>query len=62
VPYENGYEDVANEELDKQANAIAATLKADGIEVAPETEIIALIAYLQRLGKDIKTEKTAVAK
>jgi cytochrome c oxidase cbb3-type subunit I/II len=34
-------------------------LKADGIEVSPETEIVALIAYLQRLGKDIKGEKTA---
>jgi cytochrome c oxidase cbb3-type subunit I/II len=59
VPYEQGYENIANEDLDKQAEAIVAALKADGIEVAPETEIIALIAYLQRLGKDIKVEKTA---
>ena len=29
----------------------------DGIEVADDAEIIALIAYLQRLGKDIKAEK-----
>jgi cytochrome c oxidase cbb3-type subunit I/II len=61
VPYEEGYEDTANEELDKQAQEIASSLKADGIEVAPETEIIAIIAYLQRLGKDIKSEKTAQA-
>jgi cbb3-type cytochrome oxidase cytochrome c subunit len=27
--------------------------------VIPDAEIIALIAYLQRLGKDIKAEKTA---
>jgi cytochrome c oxidase cbb3-type subunit I/II len=31
----------------------------EGIEVAPDAEIIALIAYLQRLGKDIKASKTA---
>jgi cytochrome c oxidase cbb3-type subunit I/II len=59
VPYEEGYENIANEDLEKQAATIVASLKADGIEVAPETEIIALIAYLQRLGKDIKVEKTA---
>jgi cytochrome c oxidase cbb3-type subunit I/II len=59
VPYEDGYESVANDELQVQAAAIAANLKADGIEVMPEAEIVALIAYLQRLGKDIKAEKTA---
>ncbi|MBA4146349.1 MAG: cytochrome-c oxidase, cbb3-type subunit II, partial [Cytophaga sp.] len=59
VPYADGYESTANDDLDKQAAEITTNLKADGIEVMPETEIIALIAYLQRLGKDIKTEKTA---
>ena len=59
VPYALNYEEQADEDLDFQAEEIVATLKADGIEVAPETEIIALIAYLQRLGKDIKGEKTA---
>jgi len=55
VPYEEGYEDQANEDLMKQADAIAQSLKdQDGIEVASETEIVALIAYLQRLGTDIK--------
>ncbi len=62
VPYEEGYEAIANEELDKQALGIAANLKADGIEVMPEAEIVALIAYLQRLGMDIKAEKTAEMK
>jgi cytochrome c oxidase cbb3-type subunit I/II len=61
VPYEEGYEEQANADLDKQAEAIAKTLKADGIEVVPDAEIIALIAYLQRLGTDIKGEKTAKA-
>lgn len=62
VPYEEGYESVANDELDKQAAEITSNLKGEGIEVMPETEIVALIAYLQRLGKDIKAEKTAEIK
>ena len=37
----------------KQASAITADLKKEGIEVAPTKEIVALIAYLQRLGTDI---------
>jgi cytochrome c oxidase cbb3-type subunit I/II len=54
VPYKDGYEELANEDLNKQAEEIAQTLKADGIEVLPDAEIVSLIAYLQRLGKDIK--------
>jgi cytochrome c oxidase cbb3-type subunit I/II len=37
--------------VDAQAKAIAADLKAAGAFVAPEKEIVALIAYLQHLGK-----------
>jgi cytochrome c oxidase cbb3-type subunit I/II len=59
VPYEQGYEEHANIDLDKQSEEIARSLKTDGIEVMPDTEIVALIAYLQRLGTDIKAEKTA---
>ena len=59
VPYAEGYEEVANEELDKQAQKIAARLKTEGYETQPEAEIVALIAYLQRLGIDIKSEKVA---
>ncbi|MCQ6483148.1 cbb3-type cytochrome c oxidase subunit II, partial [Vibrio parahaemolyticus] len=59
VPYDEGYESDADNDLQKQAEAITASLKRDGIEVAEDAEIIALIAYLQRLGKDIKGEKTA---
>lgn len=62
VPYKPGYEEVAIEDLLQQADEIAANLKQDGIEAAPETEIIALIAYLQRLGKDIKVTRTAEVK
>ena len=60
VPYEEGYEALANKDLEKQSAEIVKSLKADGIEVADDAEIVALIAYLQRLGHDIKGEKTAV--
>ncbi len=53
VPYPEGYGDIANEDLKKQAEKIAANLKAGGIETTSDKEIIALIAYLQRLGTDI---------
>lgn len=59
VPYAENYESTANDELDAQAKGIADNLKADGIEVMQEAEIVAIIAYLQRLGKDIKADKTA---
>ncbi len=59
VPYEPGYERVANEDLEKQASRIAENLQLEGITVEPDAEIITLIAYLQRLGKDIKAAKTA---
>jgi cytochrome c oxidase cbb3-type subunit I/II len=59
VPYEIGYEEIANDELDKQAQGIVNSLKADGIDVPTEAEIVALIAYLQRMGTDIKSSTTA---
>lgn len=59
VPYEEGYEDIANDDLLRQAAEITKALKADGIETSDDAEIIALIAYLQRLGQDIKTENVA---
>ena len=53
VPYEADFAPRANAALMKQANEIAASLKKDGIEVPANKEIVALIAYLQRLGTDI---------
>lgn len=61
VPYEEGYDEVAVEDMNAQAQQIAANLKQDGIEVMPETEIVALIAYLQRLGTDIKVKDSQSA-
>ncbi|MBI9072828.1 MAG: cytochrome-c oxidase, cbb3-type subunit I [Melioribacteraceae bacterium] len=59
VPYPEGFEDISVDELIKQANVIAEDLLNNGVVVEPDTDIIALIAYLQRLGTDIKvkTEK-----
>jgi cytochrome c oxidase cbb3-type subunit I/II len=54
VPYPEGYDAQANADLTLQANKIAANLKTAGVEVMPESEMVALIAYLQRLGTDIK--------
>ncbi len=56
VPYEPGYEHIANEDLDKQAKAIADDLNKNNVRVKSDKEIIAIIAYLQRLGTDIKAK------
>ena len=53
VPYAADYATKANQDLMIQAKAIADDLQKDGIKVAPTKEIIALIAYMQRLGTDI---------
>lgn len=59
VPYEEGYAERANADLMNQANGIRISLKMEKLETAKDREIVALIAYLQRMGKDIKGEKMA---
>lgn len=54
VPYPAGYDQQANKDLLLQADEIKLSLAADKIKTNNQQEIIALIAYLQRLGKDIK--------
>jgi cytochrome c oxidase cbb3-type subunit I/II len=49
-----GYDLIANKDLMHQADSIKNTLAESGIKTASDKEIVALIAYLQRLGKDIK--------
>ncbi|MBE7511117.1 MAG: cytochrome-c oxidase, cbb3-type subunit I [Bacteroidia bacterium] len=61
VPYPDGYDTQANKDLMKQADNIAADLAKDGIKVMSNKEIVAIIAYLQRLGVDIKAEKQNTA-
>ena len=57
VPYGIGYEKIANKDLAIQANEITSNLREAGIESDSNREIIALIAYLQRLGTDIQPQK-----
>jgi cytochrome c oxidase cbb3-type subunit I/II len=59
VPYETGYENIANKDLAEQAAKIRSNLKKDNIEVRPNAEILAIIAYLQRLGTDTEKNKLA---
>jgi cytochrome c oxidase cbb3-type subunit I/II len=61
VPYPAGYDKIANADLMKQANAIKDNLKKDKISTPANAEIIALIAYLQRVGTDIRLEPKATA-
>ena len=59
VPYEKGYDKLANADLIKQADGIVKNLANDKIAIKNNKEIVALIAYLQRVGTDIKlSEKT----
>ena len=60
VPYEKGYENYANQDLEKQANVIATDLMNNGAPAEPDKDIIALIAYLQRLGTDIKVNQASI--
>jgi cytochrome c oxidase cbb3-type subunit I/II len=59
VPYPKGFEKIAAADMQKQAESIAAALKKDGIQTLADKEIIALIAYLQKLGRDIKAAPKA---
>jgi len=54
VPYPEGYDKLANADMRNQALKIQAGLKKDKLSAKSNSEIIALIAYLQRMGTDIK--------
>ncbi len=53
VPYPKGYDAQAADDLRAQAEEITANLQKENAPADPNMEIIALIAYLQRLGTDI---------
>jgi cytochrome c oxidase cbb3-type subunit I/II len=61
VPYPAGYEQTAEKELKAQQAKIVENLKTGMVKAEPDREIIALIAYLQRLGTDIKAATNAAA-
>ena len=57
VPYEDGYENYALEDLYIQADSISSFLRNEkGIQVDKDKEIVALIAYLHKLGRDINVK------
>jgi cytochrome c oxidase cbb3-type subunit I/II len=73
VPYKKGYETQAPADLQKQALEIATDIVNNQpaeilktinvnqeINKLQKKEIVALIAYLQRLGKDVMTTSTSV--
>jgi cytochrome c oxidase cbb3-type subunit I/II len=53
VPYTNAEIANAVTDLNTQSKAIQARLAEEKIKVSADKEIIAMIAYLQRLGTDI---------
>ena len=63
VPYVADYEELAIRDYNAQANSIVNDLKnngfgeIEGIEITSDSKIVAMIAYLQRMGIDIKGEK-----
>jgi cytochrome c oxidase cbb3-type subunit I/II len=56
VPYPDGYERQAFVDMSAQAYNIVDSLKSAGITVEPDREIVALIAYMQRLGTDVRSD------
>jgi len=61
VPYPEGYENQAAADMKAQAKKVVANLAQGSITAPADREIIAMIAYLQRLGTDIKAAPTADA-
>ncbi len=56
VPYPAGYENgQAQKDLEAQEANVVANLKVGMVDAQPDREVIAVIAYLQRLGTDIKS-------
>ncbi|HTY38439.1 MAG TPA: cytochrome-c oxidase, cbb3-type subunit I [Bacteroidota bacterium] len=57
VPYPKEYDKQAVADMKAQAEGIAADLQKQNAPAEPDKEIIALIAYLQRLGTDIAVQQ-----
>jgi cytochrome c oxidase cbb3-type subunit I/II len=62
VPYPAGFENgPAQKDLAAQSARVVANLKQGSVTADADKEIIAVIAYLQRLGTDIKAAPAATA-
>lgn len=58
VPYPEGYDLIAKDDYMQQAQKISGELKESGVDVEPTKEVIAIIAYLHKLGHDISPAGT----
>jgi len=56
TPYPAGFDQQAVADARQQADGIVRELKKEDLDVKSDKEIVALIAYLQRLGTDIKVK------
>jgi len=56
VPYPEGYDEDAVDDLMWQGELIAADLLNSGIDIEPTSHMVAMIAYLHKLGGDIETK------
>jgi len=62
VPYPEGYDERAVSDLKAQGQKIADELAEKGKTVSPTSQVVAMIAYLHKLGKDITPELTSEEK
>jgi cytochrome c oxidase cbb3-type subunit I/II len=64
TPYPANFEAIATDDAKEQAKKVAKNLKDQGVKDAglENKEIVAIIAYLQRLGTDIKIDKSSTNK
>ncbi len=61
VPYPEGFDALAVDAYKLQADKIIAELKAAGVEVKPAAQMVAMIAYLHKLGRDISPAANKIA-
>jgi len=53
VPYPEGFDKIAVDDLMQQAQKIVDDLKVSNIDIEPTKQMVAMIAYMHKLGKDI---------
>jgi len=53
VPYAKDYDQKAVADYNSQAQKIVDELKVSGVDITPDKEMIAMIAYLHKMGRDI---------
>jgi cytochrome c oxidase cbb3-type subunit I/II len=58
VPYPEGYDELAVDDLLDQAQQIVNDLKNSNIDIEPTRQMVAMIAYMHKLGRDISLSTT----